>query len=208
MAKPTKKQALDKLASLPNFPKPTKVTALPPPLRPIAVIPYVFDQGAKALARGAIEVNLGNRIDNSKQNRIRAGEVTMTELVEQQEIINNPNIIMDEIGDLLEIIEPLRDTGRFAVPTRETTRGVRSLLEQFRMDEPEAPKKKRKPSEYNKRYAAAFKKVAPRFKKKNGGWKKDGFKRAGAAARKIAKKPKRRSTRKGQVRKTARRAFE
>lgn len=48
-------------------------------------------------------------------------------------------------------------------------------------------KPKRAPSAYNKKYSAAFKKVAPRFKKKNGGWVKDGFKRAGAAARKSMK---------------------
>ena len=45
----------------------------------------------------------------------------------------------------------------------------------------------RKPSAYNKRYAAAFKKVAHRYKTKGGKWKKDGFKRAAAAARKLAK---------------------
>ena len=51
-----------------------------------------------------------------------------------------------------------------------------------------APKKKRSPSAYNIRYGKAFKRLAPKFKKKNGQWKKDGFKRAGAAARKVAKK--------------------
>jgi len=49
------------------------------------------------------------------------------------------------------------------------------------------PKRKRQPSAYNKAYSRAFKKVAPKFKKKNGGWVKDGFKRAGAAARKAIK---------------------
>ena len=174
--KPTKKQARDKLASLPNFKKPTKVTALPPPLRPIAVIPYVFDQGAKALARGAIALNLGNRLDDSRANRIRAGEVFDTDIVEQQAIINNPNVIMDEIGNLLEIVEPLRDAGKFAVPTKKTTQGIGELLRQFRFDDEDEPKPKRKASAYNKRYATAFKKVAPGFKKKTGGWKKDGFK--------------------------------
>jgi len=52
----------------------------------------------------------------------------------------------------------------------------------------ERPKKKRAPSAYNKRYGAAFKKVASRYKTKAGKWKKDGFKRAAAAARKIAKR--------------------
>jgi hypothetical protein len=50
------------------------------------------------------------------------------------------------------------------------------------------PKKKRKSSAYNKRYSKAFKKLAPKYKKKNGSWKKDGFKRCAAAARKEAKK--------------------
>tara|TARA_Y100001963_G_C6775481_1_gene447117 strand:+ start:722 stop:985 length:264 start_codon:yes stop_codon:yes gene_type:complete len=49
-------------------------------------------------------------------------------------------------------------------------------------------KKKRKASSYNKKYGAAFKKLAPKYKKKNGQWKKDGFKRCGAAARKEAKR--------------------
>lgn len=49
-------------------------------------------------------------------------------------------------------------------------------------------KKKRKPSAYNKRYGRAFKRLAPKYKKKNGQWKKDGFKRAAAAARREAKR--------------------
>jgi len=55
-------------------------------------------------------------------------------------------------------------------------------------DDTRQEKKKRAPSAYNKRYSAAFKKVASRYKTKAGKWKKDGFKRAAAAARKIAKK--------------------
>ena len=49
-------------------------------------------------------------------------------------------------------------------------------------------KKKRKASAYNKRYSRAFKRLAPKFKKKNGSWKKDGFARCAKAARKEAKK--------------------
>lgn len=50
------------------------------------------------------------------------------------------------------------------------------------------PSKKRKPSAYSKRYGKAFKKVAGKYKKKNGGWMKDGFKRAQKAAHALAKK--------------------
>ncbi len=49
-------------------------------------------------------------------------------------------------------------------------------------------KPKRKASAYNRKYAAAFKKVKGKFMKKNGGWKKDGFKFANRAAHKLARK--------------------
>lgn len=51
-----------------------------------------------------------------------------------------------------------------------------------------SPPVKRKASAYNRRYARAFKKVAPRFKKKSGGWMKNGFKRAQREAHRLAKK--------------------
>ena len=47
---------------------------------------------------------------------------------------------------------------------------------------------KRKVSAYNRRYKAAFKKIAPKHKTKNGKWKTGGFKRAVKAAHKEAKK--------------------
>lgn len=48
--------------------------------------------------------------------------------------------------------------------------------------------KKRKISSYNRKYKAAFKKVAPRYKLKSGKWKKGGFKAAVRAAHKAVKK--------------------
>ena len=51
-------------------------------------------------------------------------------------------------------------------------------------------KKKRKKSAYSKKYGAAFKKVQKKYKKKSGGWMKDGFKRAQKEAHKIAKRKK------------------
>ena len=49
-----------------------------------------------------------------------------------------------------------------------------------------APKRRR--SAYSRKYKAAFKRVSPRYKKKNGEWKKGGFKSAVRAAHKEAKK--------------------
>ena len=51
-------------------------------------------------------------------------------------------------------------------------------------------KKKRKKSAYSRKYGAAFKKVQKKYKKKSGGWMKDGFKRAQKEAHKIAKRKK------------------
>lgn len=49
-------------------------------------------------------------------------------------------------------------------------------------------KPKRKPSLYNKQYKAEFKKAAPKFKKKNGQWKKNGFKNCVKHCHKCCKK--------------------
>lgn len=46
----------------------------------------------------------------------------------------------------------------------------------------------RKASAYGRRYKKAFKRQAMKYKKQNGTWKKDGFKRAVRAAHKEAKK--------------------
>lgn len=54
--------------------------------------------------------------------------------------------------------------------------------------DPAPKKRKRKASAYQKRYGAAFKKLAPKYKLKNGKWRKDGFKRCAAAARREAKR--------------------
>ncbi len=49
-----------------------------------------------------------------------------------------------------------------------------------------AEKKPRKASAYNKRYSKAFQKVSKTYKKKNGEWKKNGFRSAVRAAHKLA----------------------
>lgn len=48
-----------------------------------------------------------------------------------------------------------------------------------------APKKK-KTTAYHKKYKTAFKRQAAKYKKKNGQWKKDGFRRAVKEAHRIA----------------------
>jgi len=50
----------------------------------------------------------------------------------------------------------------------------------------ESTPKRRKVSKYNRAYAKAFKQVAAKYKNKNGGWMKNGFKRAQREAHRIA----------------------
>jgi hypothetical protein len=49
-----------------------------------------------------------------------------------------------------------------------------------------ATKARKKVSAYNRKYKAAFKKVAPRYKLKSGKWKTGGFKRAVKEAHRVA----------------------
>lgn len=88
-----------------------------------------------------------------------------------------------------EIYYELEGRGVFDDDDELPRRHGTSVQRKFPIDLPLPPKKKRKrKSAYSKRYSAAFKRLAPKYKKKNGGWKKDGFKRCAAAARKAAKK--------------------
>ena len=82
---------------------------------------------------------------------------------------------IDDIIRLLEAAKPHTNEGA-------ATKKVEARKAAFKQ------KKKRKVSTYQKKYGSAFKKLAPKYKTKTGKWKKDGFKRCAAAARKVAKK--------------------
>ena len=196
--KRTKQEALDRLKLLPDFPKPFAIKSLPLPLRPIATIPYIFDQGGKAIARLLIQADPLNRLDDSTID-----------------IINNPQIVADEVGNVLELIEPLQPAA-----VDEMFRRSPGRQEIFN------PPAVKKPRKVTKKMRMQRKIQSTAFRNANAkGRKKDGTFRSGYDQRRIAllaqkectkervkqglcEKPKRRSTRKGQVRKTSRRAFE
>lgn len=56
------------------------------------------------------------------------------------------------------------------------------------LDSPPAKKAKRKASAYSKRYAKNFKKCMDKHKKKNGQWKKGGYKRCVREAHRMSRK--------------------
>ena len=66
--------------------------------------------------------------------------------------------------------------------------GLTSDLEVSSATESMPMPKKKKSSAYSRRYKANFRKVAPRFKLKNGKWMKNGFKSAVKLAHKMSKK--------------------
>ena len=189
--KPTTQEALDKLKTLPDFPAPVGVGKLPPALRPIATIPFIFDQGGKAIARLLIRADPLNRLDDTTA-----------------EIINNPNVVADEVGNILELIEPARESGvGFALPSKSNVKKAQKLTKKVKMQ--------------RKIQSKAFKNANAKGRKQNGEFR-SGFDQS-RIARMAQKectserirlglcedpKKKKKGTRKGQVRKTARRAFE
>ena len=80
---------------------------------------------------------------------------------------------MAEVTLTLEEYEALREMAMGSTPAL--------------IDTPIEVKKPRKPSAYSIRYGKAFAKVSPDYKKKNGEWKKNGFRSAVNAAHKLAK---------------------
>ncbi len=64
--------------------------------------------------------------------------------------------------------------------------GVPAALPTVAREEPVARAPRKKVSAYNRKYKAAFRKIAPRYKLKNGKWKAGGFKRAVKEAHRIA----------------------
>ena len=90
------------------------------------------------------------------------------------------------ISALIKMLKIIRDLQEEDNQNRGQSQGLEDLINS-QIREP-ARKTKRKVSSYHKKYSMEFKRLSPKFKKKNGSWKKDGFKRAAAAARKAAKK--------------------
>jgi len=78
--------------------------------------------------------------------------------------------------------------GETIIPTGGNVKDVQEALEaEASMDNTNTmPKPKRKASPYQKKYKAAFNRIAPNYKLKNGKWKKGGFRAAVKAAHKKA----------------------
>lgn len=81
--------------------------------------------------------------------------------------------------------------GETLVPTGGNVQDMKENMSLTAVSDAEDAKKlrmvNRKPSAYNKRYSKAFEGIKDAYKRKDGSWKKDGFKRAVRKAHYIAK---------------------
>lgn len=86
-----------------------------------------------------------------------------------------------------ELGESRRRTAR--MPSDDTFGGLEDIEAIKRLlDSPPARKAKRKASAYSKRYGKNFKKCMNKHKKKNGQWKKGGYKRCVREAHRMSRK--------------------
>ena len=85
---------------------------------------------------------------------------------------------MSSIEDVIRLLEAARDHPGSPGKTTEKRAAT------------EKKKAPRKASAYSKKYAKAFKEIAPKHKKKAGGWKTGGYKRAVKQAHAKAKRMK------------------
>ena len=74
--------------------------------------------------------------------------------------------------------------GETIMPTGGNVRDVQEVVETVAVEE--TPKPKKRKTARQRAYGKAFKKIAPKYKLKNGQWKKDGFKRCVKEAHRLA----------------------
>lgn len=168
MAKRTKREALDRIDSLPDIDLPyhSKVPAI------AHAADKVYDT-AKTLARGLIMLDPFNRL---------ADEVI---------VIPMPMIAIPAHEAYRLSSDPTMQiyirAGETIMPTGGNVQDVAVGEAQADMIvETVAPSKKRRATKYQRAYKRAFKEIAPKYKLKNGKWKKGGFKAAVKAAHKKA----------------------
>ncbi len=169
MPKRTKQEALDRIDSLPDIDLPfhSKVPAI------AHAADRVYDT-AKTVAKGLIMLDPFNRLADA-----------MTVMPYPMIAIPAHEAYLLSRSPSLQIY--IR-AGETIVPTGGNVQDVAlgeaqaASLEQAI----EAPKPRKKTTAYQRRYKKAFKSIAPKYKLKNGKWKKGGFKAAVKAAHKQA----------------------
>jgi hypothetical protein len=164
--KRTKEEALERIDSLPDFNLPyhSKVPAL------AHAADKVYDT-AKSVAKGLIAFDPLNRL---------ADEVTVV----PYDMIAIPAHEYFRLATDPTFQIYIRG-GETIMPTGGNVRDVQEVVETMAVEE--TPKRRKKTTAYQRKYKKAFAKVKPKHMKKDGTWKKGGFKAAVKAAHRMCK---------------------
>ena len=172
--KRTKREALERIESLPDLPDLPMHKNVPP----IYHIGRGIYEGAKHLASGLIMLDPAGRLADERivlpldMVCIPAYQAYMIQGSPAMQIyVRAGETIIPTGGNVRDVQEAMQSEGR------SEDENVSRFVE---------AKRKRKVTAYQKRYKAAFKSIAPKYKLKNGKWKKGGFKAAVKAAHKKA----------------------
>ena len=163
--KRTKEEALERIEDLPSFDLPfhSKVPG-------IAHAANRVYEGGKTIAKGLIALDPLGRL---------ADEVTVV----PYDMIAIPAHEYFRLATDPTFQIYIRG-GETIMPTGGNVRDVQEVVETMAVEE--APVRKKRKTPRQRAYSKAFKKIAPRYKMKNGKWKKDGFKRCVKEAHRLA----------------------
>ena len=157
--KRTKEEALERLASVPRVPLKGKLGAI--------------DKGARLLAGGLIMLDPFNRLADD----VIVVPVPMIAIPAHEAYRLSSDPTMQIYIRAGETIVP---TGGNVADVAEGEAQAEQIVKEV------APPKKRRATKYQRAYKRAFKEIAPKYKLKNGKWKKGGFKQAVKQAHKMA----------------------
>lgn len=162
--KRTKKEAMDRIDSI-DFIKPTETTS--PRLRALLEQLNVIEEGGKLGAKALVAFDPLNRL---------ADEITVV----PYPMIAIPAHEMYRLSSDPSFTIYIRG-GETIMPTGGNVKDVQEVVNDVVSVTPK-PRKRKKSNKRAKAYGKAFKSLAPKYKLKNGKWKKDGFKRCVRAA--------------------------
>ena len=169
--KRTKKEAIKRIDSVNIVPSTSDITS--PRLRALLEQLNAVEEGAKFGAKALVAFDPLNRL---------ADEVTIV----PYPMIAIPAHEMYRLSSDPSFTIYIRG-GETIMPTGGNFKDVQEVVAEAVSVTPE-PKKRRKSNKRAKAYGKAFKSLAPKYKLKNGKWKKDGFKRCVRAAHAQARK--------------------
>ena len=165
--KRTKKEALSRIDSVDLIPDVDDINS--PRLKALVDQLEVLQGAAKFGARGLVMLDPLNRLADER-------------IILPLDMVAVPAY---EFGMLMQGIEPSMKiyirAGETILPTGGNVRDVQEVVD----GSPEkalSPQAPRKPNKRAKAYGKAFSTLAPKYKLKNGKWKKDGFRRCVKAA--------------------------